>query len=226
MEHILDNPAYNALTSGNKNLANGTEHAKYFDREVSPFVAVREPSQANFQSLYDCIPYAGYFALVSPTEINIPAPWAVVRDIKVFQMIFEGNAPAITGKEELVPLNEQHVPAMLTLTKLTNPGPFAAKTIHFGNYKGIFKNDELVAMTGQRMHPFAYTEISAVCTHPNYLGNGYAKQLITDQINDIKAAAGIPILHVLTANERAIKVYQSLGFAIRRELIIYTIQKN
>jgi len=41
MEHVLDNPAWNALISGNKHLYKGSEQVKYFNSEVSPFVAFK-----------------------------------------------------------------------------------------------------------------------------------------------------------------------------------------
>ncbi|MFD2144722.1 hypothetical protein [Mucilaginibacter antarcticus] len=38
MEHVLDNPAFNALNTGNASLANGTAQVKFFDKAVSPFI--------------------------------------------------------------------------------------------------------------------------------------------------------------------------------------------
>jgi predicted GNAT family acetyltransferase len=108
---------------------------------------------------------------------------------------------------------------------LTNPGPFESRTITFGHYYGIFEGEKLVAMAGQRMHVFNYAEISAVCTHPDYTGKGYAAQLLQYQINRIKAASGIPFLHVRYDNDRAIKIYESLGFSTRRQVNFYVMIK-
>jgi predicted GNAT family acetyltransferase len=125
-----------------------------------------------------------------------------------------------------MPLSAQQVPAMLALTQLTNPGPFFNNTIAFGHYAGIFRDDELVAMAGQRLHAGPYAEISAVCTHPSYSGKGYASQLMLHQAHRIQAASGTPFLHVKLDNARAIRLYHTLGFVSRREVIMYTIQKN
>ena len=114
---------------------------------------------------------------------------------------------------------------MLALTKLTNPGPFASRTIDFGHYYGVFDGGKLVAMAGQRMHIEDYTEISAVCTHPDYLGRGYAKQLLLGQIHRMRAAGNIPILHVRKNNERAVKVYESIGFTPRTTIHFNILQK-
>jgi predicted GNAT family acetyltransferase len=132
----------------------------------------------------------------------------------------------VAGSTPIVPLTNVHVPQMLALTKLTNPGPFAERTIDFGHYEGIFEGDKLVAMAGQRMHAFNYAEVSAVCTHPDHTGRGYARLLLLHQLQRIKAASDIPFLHVRYDNERAIKVYESLGFETRTEVYFYVLAKN
>lgn len=226
MNHILDNPAWNALISGNKHLAKGNNQIRYFDKEVSPFVAFEENSMENFRLLYDQINRVEPLVYVTSEKTEIPGLWNVPYLISGLQMVYEGPATITDTGSSLVSLTNEHIPQMLSLTQLTNPGPFAERTIEFGHYKGIFDGDKLVAMAGQRMHAFEYAEISAVCTHPDYIGRGYAKLLLLHQINRIKAAAGIPFLHVRDDNERAIKVYESLGFAARKPIYFYVIQKN
>ena len=225
MAHILDNPAWNALNSGNKTLSNGNDNVKYFSNDVSPFVGLQEPTESNFKFLFDMLPSAGFYNLISPEEIVIPAPWKVIKHIKVLQMVQNKPLEAIPTSNRILALGEHNVPEMLTLTQLTNPGPFATRTIDFGYYQGIFNNDKLVAMAGQRMNPYQYAEISAVCTHPDHLGKGYAKQLLLSQIQRIKAAGNIPFLHVLSTNERAIQVYETIGFETRTKLSIYIMEK-
>jgi ribosomal protein S18 acetylase RimI-like enzyme len=226
MEHILDNPAWNALISGNKDLANGNEVAKYFPKEVSPFVGTREISANSFNILHGIIPFDSFFGFVAPHDIVIPEPWKVIQFLKVLQMVYDEAANPAVVQQEFTALNERHVPQMLALTQLTNPGPFAEKTIDFGHYLGVFDGERLVAMAGQRMHPTPYAEISAVCTHPDYLGRGYASQLLLSQIHRIRATSEIPFLHVKSENERAIKVYENLGFLARKEMSFYIIRKN
>jgi GNAT superfamily N-acetyltransferase len=226
MEHVLDNPAWNALISGNKDLYYGNDQVKYFDRDVSPFVAFKENSTANFNELYDMVPEDRTLLFISPAEIEIPGPWKVPNCIKGIQMICDAGTEIGEPSMELIPLTKEHVPQMLALTKLTNPGPFTERTIDFGHYHGIFEEDKLVAMAGQRLHVFNYAEVSAVCTHPDHTGKGYARQLLIHQINRIKAASEIPYLHVRYDNERAIKVYESLGFVTRCNTWFYVIRKT
>ena len=225
MEHVLDNPAWNALNTGNKIFAGGNDAAKYFPKEVSPFVGIPEISAENFNLLYDIIPFESHFIFIAPHDIVIPEQWEIVHYLKCLQMVFEGEVPADFADEELLPLTEQHVPQMLELTQLTNPGPFIERTIEFGHYRGIFDGDKLVAMAGQRLNPTPYAEISAVCTHPDYLGRGYAGKLLLNQAQRIKAASEIPFLHVKSENERAINVYEKLGFVTRKEMSFYVLRK-
>ena len=226
MQHVLDNPAWNALISGNKHLANGNGEVKYFDREVSPFVGFRDYSTENFQLLLDLLPHQREVRMITtPIETEIPAQWKVLREIKGLQMVYEIEKAPVEPELELTLLTDAHVPQMLALTKLTNPGPFDLRTIEFGQYYGVFDGDKLVAMTGQRMHVFNYAEVSAVCTHPDYTGKGYARQLLTHHVNRIKAVSEIPFLHVRYNNDRAIKVYESIGFYTRQEVYFYLMVK-
>jgi len=224
MEHVLDNPAWNALISGNRHLAFGSGPVRYFDSEVSPFAALEENSEGNLRQLYDRIPH-NVLLFVSPVEMEFPAQWNVLQYIHGLQMVYDTTAVPGEVATPLGPLMDEHIPQMLELTKLTNPGPFAGRTIDFGNYQGIFEGDKLVAMAGQRLHAFNYAEVSAVCTHPDHTGRGHARQLLLSQIHRIKAVSEIPFLHVRYDNHRAIRVYESLGFATRRDVHFYVLKK-
>jgi ribosomal protein S18 acetylase RimI-like enzyme len=226
MENVLDNPAWNALISGNKHLAYGTEQVKYFDKEVSPFAAFIENTPEHFRKLNELLPNNRLVLLVSPSELNIPESWKILQVIKGLQMIYHNSGEQDTAHRELIPLRVEHVPEMVALAKLTNPGPFESGTIKFGHYFGIFEKDKLVAMAGQRLHVFEYAEISAVCTHPDHTGKGYARQLMLHQIKRIRAGGHIPILHVKHENDRAIRMYEHLGFQTRKEVYFHAIVKN
>jgi ribosomal protein S18 acetylase RimI-like enzyme len=226
MEHVLDNPAWNALISGNKHLSDGNDLVKYFDKEVSPFAAFKKNAADNFRLLYETLPHNGPILFITPVEMEIPGPWKVLQCVKGLQMICNAGAGQKGEVRKMVPLTDDHVPQMAALAKLTNPGPFEARTIEFGHYQGIFDDNKLVAMAGQRLHVFDYAEISAVCTHPDHTGKGYARQLLISQVNRIRAASGMPFLHVRHDNERAIKVYGSLGFCTRREIYFYAMIKE
>jgi predicted GNAT family acetyltransferase len=224
MEHVLDNPAYNALASGNKDLAKGNEQVKYFDNEVAAFIGFKENTPANFELLHSDAGHDNFAIFISPVEVAIPQPWQTLDMVLCLQMIYTGEVIPV-DETALVVLTDKHIPQMLELTKLTNPGPFFQRTIDFGHYRGVFDENKLVAMAGQRMHPSPYAEISAVCTHPDHTGKGYARLLLQYHINRIISEGNIPFLHVKANNERPIKVYEKMGFETRRELNFYVLNK-
>ncbi|GAA3962075.1 GNAT family N-acetyltransferase [Mucilaginibacter dorajii] len=225
MQHILDNPIWNALSTGNKAFSIGNDQAQYFKRDVSPFAAIASNSTENFHILYELLPANTVVAVFKPDEMEFPEPWEVIDPIPVLQMVYEQSTPPAVTDIEFTALQDKHIPAMLALTKLTNPGPFFNRTIDFGNYFGIFEGSELIAMTGRRMQPLPYMEVSAVCNHPDHLGKGYASRLIQHQVRLIQADGGIPFLHVKTNNASAIKLYEKLGFVTRKEMCICAIKK-
>ncbi|HRE00734.1 MAG TPA: GNAT family N-acetyltransferase, partial [Ilumatobacteraceae bacterium] len=115
-------------------------------------------------------------------------------------------------------LTAADVTEMLALVQLTEPGPFRSGTIELGDYFGIRHGGRLVAMAGERLQTPDYTEVSAVCTHPDVRGRGYASALTRRVAEGIRARGQTPILHVAEHNLAAKAVYERLGFAVRTEL--------
>jgi ribosomal protein S18 acetylase RimI-like enzyme len=226
MDHFLDSPAWHALNTHNKQFSFGNEKARYFDREVSPFAAVRRISDENFRLLYDTVDHDGTILFMTPVEVSIPVFWKQLHKVKGIQMVWNASARLDKVVADLKALTYEHVPQMLELTKLTNPGPFDLRTIDFGHYAGIVDGDKLVAMAGQRLHIPGHAEISAVCTHPDHTGKGYARQLLLHHLHRIRATGEVPYLHVRADNVRAIKVYESLGFAKRTDMYFYVLKKE
>jgi len=107
---------------------------------------------------------------------------------------------------------------MLALTALTKPGPFGTRTHELGTYIGLREEGKLVAMAGERLKVPGYTEISAVCTHPEHNGKGYAGLLMTEIMHRIRDRGETAFLHVRQDNARAITLYERLGFQARKLL--------
>ena len=112
---------------------------------------------------------------------------------------------------------------MTELVRLTRPGPFRPRTIEMGTYVGIRRNGRLIAMGGERLSPPGYTEISAVCTDPDHRGLGLASRLVLDLAHRIRARGDIPILHADARNVGAIRLYEQLGFVVRREVLFQIV---
>ncbi|WP_423148240.1 GNAT family N-acetyltransferase [Rubrolithibacter danxiaensis] len=226
MEHILDNPIWNGLLTGNKSIAHGSEKAKYFAKEIAAFAGMKDNNEDDFNCLYNFTPFNSPIVLFAAKELIIPKDWKVLVKKDLLQMVYQQRNVPTVDDHSFVPLQEKDIPAMIELTTKTNPGPFLSRTIDFGNYEGVFDKGILVAMAGQRFQPDPYVEISAVCTHPDYSGKGHASNLIRSQISKILMSSKIPFLHVLPDNTSASNLYQKLGFEIRKKMMVYVIEKN
>jgi len=73
-------------------------------------------------------------------------------------------------------------------------------------------------MAGEGFRFPGYTEISAICTHPDHQGRGYASSLVSALIQKITERAETHFLHVGTDNVDAIRLYEKLGFKTRRNI--------
>jgi hypothetical protein len=80
-------------------------------------------------------------------------------------------------------------------------------------------------MAGERMKPEAFTEISAICTDPDFLGRGLARRLASILGRRIVADGRVPFLNVLPENSGAIALYESLGFTPRRMMQVHLLRK-
>jgi predicted GNAT family acetyltransferase len=223
--YVLDNPIYHALSSGHTAFAKGTHEVNYYQEDIAPFAGLKDNSIVNFDTLYENSGPESTFVVFTPIAYEAPKRWELVNYINMFQMVYMHSHMSNAVECEFENLNETHVDEMIDLVKLTQPGPFRNKTIVLGNYTGVFKEGKLVAMAGHRFNPTPYIEISAVCTHPDHLGNGYAYQLLQEQIKRVLGKEQIPFLHVRNDNVAAIKLYQKLGFSIRTDMIAYVFKK-
>lgn len=223
---MLDNPVFNALSTGDARLASGTADVKWFDVEVSPFAGFTLPGAEGFASLHAMMPQGRNILFAKPEAIDIPEGWQILAQIEGSQFVFDVQTNIAAPAIDPVPLTDADVPAMVELATLTRPGPFNNRTNQFGHYYGIFEGGRLVAMTGQRLHPGAYAEISAVCTHPDALGKGYATALLQHQLQLIITQGKTPFLHVRSDNERAIEIYQRLGFHYTRPMWFYFLKRT
>jgi hypothetical protein len=68
--------------------------------------------------------------------------------------------------DTIIELEERNREDLLELVKLVYPEYFKSKTATLGNYYGIYKDDQLVAVTGERMQMSDFIEVSAVIHIP------------------------------------------------------------
>jgi ribosomal protein S18 acetylase RimI-like enzyme len=224
--HPLDAPAWGALTGPNREFAEVLGGAARYRPEVAPFAALRDgPDTADPQQWADLAALAGpgEVVVLAGAEPAPPAGWTVVQRIPGVQM--DGSGLAAEADPKAVELGDDDVADMLDLVARTRPGPFLPRTHRLGGYRG-FRDDAgaLVAMAGQRMHPAGWTEISAVCTDPAHRGRGLAARLVRAVAAGIRAAGDVPFLHASASNTGAIRLYEALGFTLRRELVFAAVR--
>ncbi|MBS1531096.1 MAG: hypothetical protein JSU01_12370, partial [Bacteroidetes bacterium] len=119
MENVLDSPAWHALNTRNRGLSFGNDKARYFDRAVSPFAAIQEISDENFQILFNAVDHESTILFMTPVETDIPSCWKKLHLVKGIQMVWDTSATMGEVTMSLKPLTYEHVPQMVELTKLT-----------------------------------------------------------------------------------------------------------
>lgn len=223
-EALLDRPIWSALTTSHQHLAEGGPRARRYPVDMTPFADMIDMSAESFAALGDLMSPSQVAALFTPDAVDVPAGFKVVLAESGDQMIGSPVDSALRDAE-IVTLGKDDVSAMMALTALTKPGPFAARTHELGTFLGIRAGGELVAMTGERMKPGKFVEMTAVCVHPDYRGRGYAQALLAAVARRIEARGEIPFLHVFSNNTSAIALYQRQGMRLRRRLHVTALMK-
>lgn len=213
MTHPLDKPIWNALTGRQQHFANGSELARAFPADVSPFAASRDNSREAAEALAALVPADGDISLLEVAPPEAPANIAATQ-LDGVQMLLKAF-PAGGMSYDIVPLGDADAAEMLALALLTKPGPFRTRTHTMGRFIGIRDGGRLVAMGGERLALDGFTEVTALCTHPDYRGRGFGEALLRAVGQRILGDGLTPFLHVYAANAGAIALYERMGFAIR-----------
>jgi predicted GNAT family acetyltransferase len=219
-EIVLDNPIWYSLTACHSALAIGADVgaglARRYPTDIGPLAAFREPTVEAYSDLAKMIPEDDHAVLLFESTPSIPAGWQVLREAVIVQMICRTVPEEFSLGTVIEPLGPADFPEMVALASLTEPGPFRARTAELGKFIGIRLDGRLAAMAGQRMAPTGFSEVSAVCTHPDFRDCGYARLLVTEMVRMICADGCVPFLTSLASNSGAIKIYEQIGFSLRR----------
>lgn len=221
----LNNPIWSALTSAQSHFAIGGAHAKRFPAEVAPFIAVAEPTEVAARALAELVAPGEVVNIISVTP-QMRDGWELLATGNIVQMIWRDDAPApAVDTSDIVELGEADVADMLDLTALVFPGYFRRRTPEMGAYFGIREDSRFAAMTGERMKVPGFEEISAVCTHPDFTGRGYAARLVSYVARNMLERGVTPFLHVNETNRRARSLYERVGFENRRILPLWLLKR-
>ncbi|MEO9329135.1 GNAT family N-acetyltransferase [Gordonia aurantiaca] len=212
---LLDNPAWAALTGPQSRFAQRVGNALRFHPDIGPIAALpTDPTDADWSDAAELVGPGGSLLLFAVSTIP-PQGWTASMDLPGVQMV--GND--VTGRPDdaAVRLTADDVPEMIDLVRRARPGPFGNRTIELGTYLGIRRDGRLIAMAGERLGLPGHTEISAVCTEPGFRGRGLASRLVLALVQCIRDRGKTPILYADGRNVTAIRLYQDLGFVVRRE---------
>lgn len=225
-QHLLDRPIWSALTSRHDRLAIVSGAARAYPGEIAQFTATN-PSCADARRDLLCLLRRRQNGLtfMQADAVARPDGTHCARRALGVQMVLEEDVEVapFPGAERL---SADDVGAMQRLVDRAAPGPFFSHTITLGRYWGIRYREHLVAMAGERMKLTGFTEISAVCVHPAFRGQGLARGLVVQVASAILESGARPFLHAYADNEAAISLYRSMGFAQRSTMHIETLVVN
>lgn len=223
MSHVLDRPAWNALTTRHAALAEGGDLARRYPPSIIPFAAARDDSAEALEALGALAAPGETMLIVEADAVALPPGFAAVNSARVVQMILV-HAPANVADARIEPLTETDAAEMLALAELTRPGPFTLRAQALGAFFGVKLEGRLAAMAGVRMKQPGFTEISGVCTHPDFQGRGLGRLLSVYLTHRILEHGETPYLHAFTTNAAAVGLYESIGFELRRELNVTMVR--
>jgi ribosomal protein S18 acetylase RimI-like enzyme len=217
LEEKLKNPVWHSLNETHKKFAVEFDGVQFYKPEILTFGAFVDTTKTE-KALNEFIKTADTFFLVSENEDPIIDASKVILEKKIngCQMILD-TLIDVKITEKIILLTEDYLDEIYKLIWLVMPGFYQKKSFELGHYYGIFKNDKLVSITGQRMQTASFIEVSAVVTHPDFTKRGFAKQLVAHTTKEILKENKLPILHTNKGNP-AIFLYEKLGYKITRDM--------
>lgn len=218
--HVLDNPVWSALTGPQRAQGEVVGDVARYDPAVSGFGAfARVPGPAEWTAMAELVGPGGV-VITTGTTATPPADWHVEYDGDGVQMtgeaLVDAGAPVAPAGVTVVALGAADADDMVDLVERTRPGPFTPRTHELGGYVGVRHEGRLIAMAGERMHPVGWGEISAVATDPDHRRRGLAELLVRVVAAGIVARGDVPLLHAAGTNTGAIRLYEAMGFTVRR----------
>lgn len=219
----LDNPFWSALRSRHRDIALRRGEAARYPAAFAPFLGVAS-AQADVAAAIAALVGADESVYLLGVAPALPHGWVLDAFAPLAQMICPAPIAVVDGPA-VIELTEAHRADVLALTALVYPHYFRPRTMELGRYFGIYQDGRLAAMIGERLGTDAQQEISAVCTHPDFNGRGYARRLVALLSNDNLERGRLPFLHVSHQNHRAKQLYEQLGYGHRRDIGFWSLRR-
>ncbi len=221
--HELDRPVWSSLTTFHALLAEGGKRARRFVPDVNLFASAADDGTEAQAALAALVRPGQRVYVLQVPAIAVPSGLRAVKTAGGVQMVATQPLPDV-HESDIVLLTDADAPEMLALASLTEPGPFLARTHQMGRFLGIRCGGRLIAMAGERMRFPGHTEVSGVCTHPSFRGQGLARRLSAAVVAAIQRRGDCAFLHAWTTNTPAIALYRDLGFEVRTEVNVAVLE--
>jgi len=225
MDPELDNPFWSSLASRHQALALRIGDIARFPAAHAPFLGVADAGVYTGSALELLVAPGETVYLLGVAPREVPPGWRLEPLPELAQMVCPSKVRPVDG-EPVVPLSDSHRDDVLALTALVYPHYFRPRTMELGRYFGIYREGRLAAMIGERLGTDRQQEISAVCTHPDFLGRGHARQLLAWLSNDVHDRGRLPFLHVSRDNARAMRLYERNGYRLRRTIPFWSLRRG
>ncbi len=224
MSSDLDNPFWSALRGRHAGIAQRVGEAARYPAAFAPFLGVAHDNSADVGDALDALIAADESVYLLGVAPRVPEGWRLQAFGDLAQMI-RTEPLAVEDWSDIVPLStREHRADVLALTSLVYPHYFRARTMEMGRYFGIYVDGRLAAMAGERLGTDAFQEVSAICTHPDFNGRGYARRITAMLTNDILEQGRTPYLHVSHDNPRAKNMYERMGYRLRRNIPFWSLR--
>lgn len=221
----LDNPFWSSLDTRNRRIAMREGGVLRYPPEFAPFLGVADGAIDAGAALDALVAPGESVLLLGVAPHRVPDGWRLEAFADLAQMTCDEEIAVVDGPR-VIELSDRHRDEVLALTALVYPHYFRTRTMELGRYFGILQDGRLAAMAGERLGTRDTREISAICTHPDAVGRGYARRLTAMLVNDNLRRGLAPFLHVSHGNRRALRMYEKLGFRHRRDIPFWSLRRT
>ena len=229
--HPLDNPFWSALHHLHGDVAFKSGEVMRYPADIAPFVGIPHADVDMDAALDSLLPAGDVALMLGIAPVTLSATWRLAPLETLAQMSCDHALPVIDGPDIVPLLSDAERDDAMALTALVYPHYFRPNTMRLGRYFGMYLpgddgNPRLAAMIGERLGAPGFREVSAICTHPDFLGRGYARRLTAWLGNRLLDEGQRPFLHVSYRNARAKSLYEAMGYTLRRDLPFWSLKRD
>lgn len=173
-------------------------------------------------ALTSVLPRRVYAHVTDGVQTSLTDVYAIEHHGRYLKMSLtdETKLGQVTEDAEAKPLTTADRADVETLYALSYPGNwFDARMLDTGQYVGIRRDGELVAVAGVHVYSAAQrvAALGNVTTRPDHRGHGLATRTITALCRQLSLTVDHIGLNVKADNHGAVKLYRRLGFSLVRD---------